>query len=334
MKETESKQYKHSIVDDPVGENVIHTSEAFNKLKAAWKECLESVELSKYPKSSTCKVCSGGELIPFFKYWGFEYDRCNNCASIFLNPCPPKEIYTEAFNNRKITTLLLSEEYQEQINIRFKRFIQPLLEPLFYFVAENNVSVLEMCGRDINVIDTLVKKEGIEKIIRYRPAAHYESEKIKVVNNIDEIKNKSCDIAVGLQSFESMLDPVTMFSKMSVKVKKGGNILILARAGSGFDIQLLKDKNDSLIPFEHMNLISLEGYEELCTKNSLVIKEMSTPGLMDTNYIKARLKEINDAEIIKYLFEKRSEEVIKSFQKFLQMARLSSSLRLICTPTS
>ena len=183
-----------------------------------------------------------------------------------------------------------------------------------------------------NLIEHLKGLKIVDSIHRYRPQVQVTGEKITESNNFDEVPAESYDLVLGILTFESIFSPSMIFKEMTKKVRRSGQIVILARAGSGFDVQLLKGATKSVFPLEHMNLISIEGYEALCKECSLSIKELSTPGVLDTKYVQRQISEVDDLDFFKYLFDKRGDEVVESFQRILQFARHSSSLRLICSP--
>jgi hypothetical protein len=310
---------------------MIHPKQIFGDLKKLWKDYLAKTETSEWVSLKNCTACEGEEIGPFFSIWGYRYDRCRTCSSIFLNPQPRKSLYEAAFFNSPISEFVKSDNVQEQYLARFKKTIHPLLSEIINDSASDRLHILEVFGRNRHIVDYLNSQQKVEKYLRFQAGIEDKSGRSISVTHLSDIKDSSCDLILLLMSVEQMRKPAKILSELSKKLSEDGRMIILARLGSGIDIQLLRGNNSSIFPLEHIHLFSVEGYENICERVGLEIHELSTPGLLDTEYLKQYYQmhpEEND--IFQYLFKHRSSLDIRRFQQFIQEVRLSSALRLTC----
>jgi hypothetical protein len=110
----------------------------------------------------------------------------------------------------------------------------------------------------------------------------------------------------------------------------GGFLVVTARSGSGFDVQVLWENAD-VTPLEHLNLISVEGLQTALPRSGFEILEFSTPGQLDVQVVERLRKERGAVlpRFLEYLLSHRDALCHEKFQDFIQEQRLSSHLRLI-----
>ena len=100
---------------------------------------------------------------------------------------------------------------------------------------------------------------------------------------------------------------------------------------SGFEVQLLSQESDIFVPPERMNILSFEGIKRLIEEvEGFQILEFSTPGVLDIPNVKSYLEKNSESSFFQYILQERQdEELINSFQNFLQMNRLGTFGRLV-----
>ncbi len=325
--------YKHTVITDEISDIMIHPEPVFGKLKTLWREYLSDAEttLTKRVSIKQCVACNADDIYTFFSIWGYRYDRCRACASVFLNPQPPKVLYEAAFFDSPISAFINSPDVQNKYLDRFKKTIHPLLSEIIDGSKNNKMRILEVFGRNRHILDYLNSQQKVREYLRFQASLKDKSSSSISITRLDEVKDNSCDLILLLMSVEQMHTPAEMLPILSKKLTKDGRMVILARLGSGIDIQLLRGNNLSIFPLEHIYLFSVEGYEHLCKRAGLEILELSTPGLLDTEYIRQYYqKHSEENDVFQYFFKHRTQLDIKRFQQFIQEVRLSSALKLIC----
>jgi hypothetical protein len=109
-------------------------------------------------------------------------------------------------------------------------------------------------------------------------------------------------------------------------------MLATTRAGGGFDAQVLWERSRQLLPMVHLNLLSVEGAERLLLDAGFDVLELSTPGRLDVQIVRAAAladPTLPLPRFLSYLIRHRGEEAHQAFQEFLQQHRLSSHMRWV-----
>tara|TARA_A200000113_G_scaffold181376_1_gene167324 strand:- start:1914 stop:2825 length:912 start_codon:yes stop_codon:yes gene_type:complete len=97
-----------------------------------------------------------------------------------------------------------------------------------------------------------------------------------IVNNLDDIKNESKDVAVALDVIEHTIDPLEFLKNINIKLKNGGKIFLSFPNADSFKSKVLNNNWDMVVPLAHLNFfskksiqISLEnnGFEIIFIKN-------------------------------------------------------------------
>ncbi len=325
--------YKHTVITDDISDVMIHPETVFGELKTLWKEYLSGagMPLSKWVSIKHCIACNADDIYTFFSIWDYRYDRCRTCASVFLNPQPPQLLYEAAFFDSPISAFINSPDVQNKYLDRFKKTIHPLLSEIMDGSRNNKMRILEVFGRNRHILDYLNSQQKVREYLRFQAGLKDESGSSLSITRLDEVEDNSCNLILLLMSVEQMRTPAEMFPILSGKLTGDGRMVILARLGSGIDIQLLRGNNTSIFPLEHISLLSVEGYEHLCKRAGLEILELSTPGLLDTEYLRQHYQKHSDEDdVFQYFFKYRTQLDIKRLQQFIQEVRLSSALKLIC----
>jgi len=324
--------YKRTVITDDITDVMIHPEPVFDRLKELWQKCLAGEEAgSGWDSVKQCAACGGKDIYGYFDVWGHTYDRCGTCASVFLNPQPSQSRYQTAFYDSPVSAFINSPAFQDQYRSRFEKAIRPLLSDVIQTSKNLSMRVLEVLGRNLHVLNYLNDQQKVREYFRFGATLRDETNQSISVSGLHEIEDNSCDLILLLMSIEHLYSPHEMLPVLSRKLSSEGYMLILARLGSGIDVQVLRGNNPYILPLEHMYLFSVEGFEHLCEKSSLEILELSTPGLLDIQYLqKYYEKHPGENDFFQYFFVHRSLEDRRRFQHFIQEARLSSALKLIC----
>ena len=92
-----------------------------------------------------------------------------------------------------------------------------------------------------------------------------------IVNNLDEIKNESKDIAVALDVIEHTIDPLDFLKNIKIKLKNGGKIFLSFPNADSFKSKILNNKWDMVVPLAHLNFFSKKSIQICLEKNDFEI---------------------------------------------------------------
>jgi hypothetical protein len=139
------------------------------------------------------------------------------------------------------------------------------------------------------------------------------------------------EAAVLLESLDRVDDPAALLRAVSQRLADGGLVFVTALVCSGFDVALLGLHNLYIYPPDRTNCFSLRGLELLLSRAGFTLLEVSTPGVLDVEIVRAHLR--HDPAIPLSTFERQlldsHDETREAFQEFLQQSRLSSFARIV-----
>lgn len=277
-----------------------------------------SREISEY-----CPVCDDRNVQPFFVKWGVIYYRCEKCGSIYMR-CDAKML--KAYKTYEpMLSLRLSEEYQaDATNMRdetWTDFLAWLAVRTFRFLHKKE---------GLDIIDVGNRYEGFSsKIASTELCGRYERIK-SILGDTPNCEINKADIVLYLNQLQQSLNPAEDLNELRSLLKDDGLLILNTRAGSGFDILTLKGRNEKIFPYEHVLLPSVDGLVTILGRTGYKVLEVTTPGVMDMNYILANKGSVpRDDLFARYLVENAEPSALQEFQRFLQKYCLSSFVQII-----
>jgi len=305
-----------------------------------WKNTLEKDLSVLFPDKKrfinvNCPGCKSHEFELVFDKFGFKYQRCNICNSLFVSPRPTAKALKRFYQKAPTVNLWGKKITEFSIDARRRHQLLPLYRWLSDLVKEYQPKAKIVVDYEPRYFSLFLSDKSLEfeKIIFVNPLAlknESRSNNIKRTNNLGRLKEK-CDIFAAFDSLDREFDPINFIKQANKTCRKGGLLLLTANTISGFEYQILGKNSDRLVPPDRLNLLSTEAIYNLLTKNGFQIIDLSTPGKLDVEIVANTFKSnsnIDMPEFLKYMFKYRSEDTWESFQDFLQLNKLSSYLRI------
>jgi SAM-dependent methyltransferase len=291
-----------------------------------------------------CPAC-GSENNSFqFQKIGFDYEECELCKTLFVNPRPHGDAFSEFYFDSPSVRFWATNFYRETENSRRIRLIRPKA-----FLVKGYVDKYYNLGKDDSCIidigagygifcEELQKllKTGIP-IIAIEPAQSLQ--KICCEKGIitipkffedvstDDLNGKKIAAATSFELLEHLHDPACFIKHCSRVISPGGLLIMTTLNWQGFDLQVLRDKSNSIFPPAHINFFTPSSLAILLERHGFEICELSTPGKLDVDIVTKQLDFIKDS-FIKTIVSS-DETVKKQFQIFLQKSNLSSHMMVV-----
>ena len=340
---------KNVVILDDIRESDIRPrkmmTELINLLKSDIRHLLSRrVRLLPVP----CPGCRSVARVGAFEKFGLTYAECRNCQSLYLSPRPSLaelKLFYERSTAMKYWNSQISRQTQSK---RDAHIYLPRLDWLSAVVRKNftgKVSYADVQSK----YDVLLKRISKTNLFDRRFAfdcpsslkprleeCGYEvfSDDIQATNG----HTPHVSVLTAFEVLERVFSTKILMATVHRLLHGSGLLLLTTRAGSGFDVQVLRDRTENLLPLIHMNLLSVEGITHLMTASGFEILEMSTPGQLDMEIVRESLRERRlppgFPRFLSYLLQSRDVDAHRAFQKFLQEYRLSSHLRLVARKKS
>lgn len=325
-------------------EEDIRPKKIFNEYLELAEKDVESYFMNKPFYYVSCPACNEKNGLFKFRKYGFDYEECPNCGTLFVNPRPAPESFSEYYSNSPSVQYWATNFYKETESGRRELIIKPKAKMVrdylekYSKLSQNNTAVIDIgagYGVFCQEIDKLLPENT--EIIAIEPSIPLskiciEKELKTIPKFIDEINVSDFNGleiigAISFELLEHLHNPELFIKKCYELISPGGLLIVTTLTWDGFDLQVLQDKSDSIHPPHHINFFTRKSLSSLLEKNGFEICELITPGKLDVDIVSKKAAEIKDPFIKKII---ESDQPAKDkFQIFLQEAKLSSHMMII-----
>lgn len=270
-------------------------------------------------------ACHGKELKKWKRVKEFEYLCCEECGSFFLADLPSLDVWAALLSQISQCRYSSSVFHQNIKESRDENVLRPKCEWVENVLRIHNkqkVSILEVVTPPSDIASLLQKCSSFGEVFTGDETLLLKEE---------TIKSSAFHGALLLESLDRAYDPQRLLEGVTQRLKNGGLLFVTALVASGFDMTVLKEQNAYLFPPDRTNCFSLKGLEALLKRFGFELLEVSTPGLLDVEIVKAHLKQ--GTKVSLSVFEQNvlhaNQKVCDDFQSFLQQSGMSSFARIV-----
>jgi len=287
-----------------------------------------------------CPGCGSNEINSTFAKFGLTYVECSICHSLRISPRPETEAVYRYFTESSARFFWRDQLSKTTQKKRKEKIVKPRYEWIVdsyreYFPDAENI--LDINTNQSVIVEELVALANFKRKMLFNP--FLDSDAIDL-NGIEILKGaiddlgleNEIDVITLFEVIDRTVDVDKLFTSIHRVLKDGGLCFITAILSSGFDLQLLWDRADHLIPPDRMNVLSVEGFQALFERHGFKCLEFSTPGILDLEIVARTIKEnleINIPRFVKYMIDNRGAPTKKAFQQFLEANQLSSYGRIL-----
>ena len=295
---------------------------------------------NKFVKVS-CPACQSKKSENYLKKNGLNYLICKKCKTFYVSPRPSEKILGEFYKQSAVYKFFNDYIFPHTEKIRSKKISKPRLKKIIKLSKKYKLkkpSIMEVGPGYGTFCNIAQKSRYFSSVEAVEPtpegAENCRTKNITVYQDtIENLKiKKQFDIIVNFEVIEHLFWPKKFLISMRSFLKKRGFIILTCPNGMGFDVQILKEKSDT-IDHEHLNYFNTESIKNLFDKCGYKVIETFTPGQLDVDLVRNKIldKKFNlknnpfYQDIIINNYETKGLE----FQKFLIKNNLSSNMWVI-----
>lgn len=291
-----------------------------------------------------CPGCRRADSTRIFDRFGLVYRQCTGCSSLFVSPRPSEAALIDFFRNASAARFWRERILPATREIRQSKLFRPRAQWLLGVVDEyrpqsrraiavgyhNDLLIGELLSQEKQLFEITVTNPigDIEFAGKMLPGVNIQS------TPISELKGMGghIDLFLAFDILDRCADLEILFAVAQTILVPGGLLLATTTLGSGFDVQVLWERAESVYPPERLNLLSVEGLTALFERHGFEALEFSTPGMFDVEEVQRAIRAHPKGDwprFILYLVENRDEEALGALQEYLQRFRLSSFARIV-----
>lgn len=311
---------RYEFNDENVQISNIRPTEIFNKELRLILDFIEENSIS-FQKIENCNITNNERKSIIFKKFGLPFALCPETWNISMAQYPSQALINSYYFESKLAQYRATEEYQNEVTFHRKEIWKAQMEwiegRINRYVGHEKYSILDYGCKWTGWQELWANSSVAKSVFFSAPLPP-----IKAMEPKQKI-----DVVCLLDVLQRELLPNKLMSELHDSLNDKGLLILTVRSGTGFDILTLKE-NSSVQPLDHINLPSPEGVQYLLENNGFEILEISTPGLLDVEYVEENSSHLEN-DFIKYLFSKKNTNVKADFQHFLQRNNLSSYVRVV-----
>lgn len=281
-----------------------------------------------------------GAAVVEFEKGGYNYEKCIETDTLFVNPRPKFEVLMKFYSSSESSTYWVHDFFLPKIDIRREKIFRPRAE----YVQEKFENLTEMRIGDIGAgfglfitelqklnksnlnIEAIEPSEDMAAICRGKGIVINEN----MLENLVGVTEKY-DLLTSFELFEHLHDPLVFLKDCFELLNPSGYVYLTTLNSHGFDIQILWEKSNSIFPPHHLNFFNPISIEKLLRLVGFENIEISTPGELDMDIIHNVYKNGYNGlpRFLDSIFKFGTAKTLDNFQQFIKSNNLSSHMQVI-----
>jgi SAM-dependent methyltransferase len=318
---------------------------------AQWRALVEAEIAQRWADRSgwirvDCPACTQKDAIPAFERYGIAYVECSACGSLYA-PFRPSEDELWAWYREATPARFWREQILPASEAaRREKMTRPRVDWVLDGIAEYIPSA--RCLVDISpygrgLVDLVAAENtGLIKVVAAGVTADIEgisSTRVQVqpTRVADLSGHGPADVIVAVDVLDRAADLLALVKAFKNLLAPGGVVFATAPVASGFEIQTLWERSPTIIPPDKLNLLTVEGLQQLFAAPNWKLLELSTPGMFDVEMVRRAIDAEPDApwpRAVRALVERTDAAGRTALVELLQSRRLTSFARLVARKES
>jgi 2-polyprenyl-3-methyl-5-hydroxy-6-metoxy-1,4-benzoquinol methylase len=286
---------------------------------------------------SGCPACHSLDVVHEFEYQSFGYRRCRVCEMLYISPAP-----TESAHLDYVVTSSAMAYWRDSMPEGMKKSRRPMYQDrveyskhIFSKLGMSPKVSLEIGAGNGEFAEELADATTIEQIVLLEPQElNLRSNNIQIIKGgFEELEctRQLFDVVFAWEVLEHILEPDNFLRLIRAVLEPGAPLILSTPNERSVETREL-GTNSTNILFDHVRLYNPLAIESLFKRNGFRVIEMSTPGKLDVERLvkmKARSPDYFSHNPALNFLLGQGDDVLESFQTFLQKSRQSSHMRVV-----
>ena len=242
-----------------------------------------------------CPACDSIGEHSFTKN-GFDYCECMKCQTLYVNPRPLEEAFSNYYTNSPSSKFWATTFYKETAEARRENIWKPKARMLLDTLKAKNAlgcQIIDIGGgfgifseemqkiynRPVTIIEPgpklaeACRKKGLKVVEKF----------LENVSSNELPDNQRCFVSFEL--FEHLYSPKTFLHHLYNLMNPSDLFIFTTLSGTGLDIQVLWENSPSVSPPHHLNFLNPNSVKLILEKIGFRCLNVTTPGKLDIDIL-------------------------------------------------
>lgn len=283
-----------------------------------------------------CGACAGAFV---FEKYGFAFERCPHCRTVYMNPRATPEILDEFYARSVLYEYWDKYIFPSSRDARREHIFRPRVQRILELCADGNnaAGVLVEIGSASGMFCEEALATGrFKRVVGIEPSAAQAAtcremgmEVIETtIERVDDLEEPA-DVVASFETIEHVHSPKDFLVRCHGLLVPGGFLVLTCPNYEGFDIMTLGTLSESL-DAEHINMFNPESLAHLLRCTGFEIVELTTPGRLDAELVRKKVLEgtldLAGQPFLRKVLVEEWESLGAAFQEYLRDNLLSSHM--------
>lgn len=242
-----------------------------------------------------CPACNSRGQHAFTKN-NFDYCECKKCHTLYVNPRPNLESFTNYYTSSPSTKYWATTFYKETADARREKIWKPKAQIIADVLKEKAIDEYQVIdiGGGYGIFAEEMQKYSVHPVIIIEPAPHLAEisrekgfeviEKFLEDVSVDDLPtNLKCFVSFEL--FEHLHSPENFLLNLNILMQPNDLFIFTTLSGTGLDIQVLWENSPSVSPPHHLNFFNPYSVQMILERTGFQVIKVNTPGKLDIDIL-------------------------------------------------
>jgi 2-polyprenyl-6-hydroxyphenyl methylase/3-demethylubiquinone-9 3-methyltransferase len=288
-----------------------------------------------------CPACGSDVAERLYEKYTMQHRLCAKCGMQYVSPRPSEATLAAFYAQSANYAYWAKYVFPESSEARRQQIFKPRAEHLARIATERGVrggTLVEVGAAHGLFCDEIRKLDVFSNIVAIEPTPDmaqtcrdlgfetYEApfEQVKLKAGADAVAN--------FEVIEHLFDPGAFLRWSHDLLRPGGILFLTCPNSAGFEIEALGKESNS-VDHEHVNMFTPDSLARLAERSGFRNVEMTTPGRLDVEIVRAALPESESRERLGEFFARlvyhSDPAILARLQDLIADAGLSSHMCLV-----
>ena len=320
-------------------ESEIRPKDIFDEYLRLAKADTEAFFKNSRKVTINCPACNSiGEHS--FQKDSFDYCECNKCGTLYVNPRPASEAFTDYYTNSPSSKYWATTFYKKTENARREKIWKPKVDLITDVLIRENAEIFQIIdiGGGYGIFAEEMRKNNNKSVLIIEPSLHLAKicrkkgfnviEKFLADVKIDDLSNQP-KCFVSFELFEHLHNPEEFLINLNGLMQQNDIFIFTTLSGFGLDIQVLWDNSPTVSPPHHLNFLNPYSIKIILERTGFKCLDINTPGKLDIDILNNNKKFVND-RFWKIFLSSSNKDQKQKYQKLITESGFSSHMMVVC----